>query len=335
MNRVLIPPTLSAPPVPPGAQTRAQRWSGETMGTTWSVVAMLVQEADADALEQGIRAVLDSVIAQMSNWEADSDVSRFNRAPADTWVALPADCVRVLACALQVARDSGGAYDPSAGPLVDLWGFGPAPRRCAPPAPDQVAQVRQQCGWDRIELDIDGGRALQPGGVSLDFCAIAKGFAVDAVAQYLESEGVAHHLTEIGGELRGHGVKPDGLPWWVQLETPPDGAVAAQEQTLVAMYGLSVATSGDYWRFFDSEGRRYAHTIDPRTGYPASHALASVTVLHTECMMADALSTALTVLGPQAGMEHARRHGIAARFLVRTPGGFDEHLSPAFAAMLA
>jgi thiamine biosynthesis lipoprotein len=335
LNRVLIPLSLSAPPVPPGAQARAQRWAGETMGTTWSVVAMLPAQADADALEQGIRAVLDGVIAQMSNWAPDSDVSRFNRAAAGTWVALPADCLRVLACALQVARDSGGAYDPSAGPLVDLWGFGPAPRCSAPPAHGQVVQARRQCGWGRVQLDADGGRALQPGGVSLDFCAIAKGFAVDAVAQYLQAHGVAHHLTEIGGELRGHGVKPDGMPWWVALETPPGGGAATQEQTLVALHGLSVATSGDYRRFFDSEGRRYAHTIDPRTGYPASHALASVTVLHAECMMADALSTALTVLGPQAGMEHARRHGIAARFLVRTPGGFDEHLSPAFAAMLA
>ena len=335
MNRVLIPLSLSAPPVPPGAQARAQRWAGETMGTTWSVVAMLPPQADADVLELGIRTVLDGVIAQMSNWAPDSDVSRFNRAAAGTWVALPADCVRVLACALQVARDSGGAYDPSAGPLVDLWGFGPAPRRNVPPAHDQVAQARLQCGWDRVEVDPEGGRALQPGGVSLDFCAIAKGFAVDAVAQYLEAHGVAHHLTEIGGELRGHGVKPDGMPWWVALETPPDSGPATQEQTLVALHGLSVATSGDYRRFFDSGGRRYAHTIDPRTGYPASHALVSVTVLHAECMLADALSTALTVLGPQAGMEHARRHGIAARFLVRTPGGFDEHLSPAFAAMLA
>jgi len=335
LNRVLIPVSLSAPPVPPAADARVHRWGGETMGTTWSVVAVLPPSANGDAIGQGIQAVLDGVIAQMSNWAPDSDLSRFNRAAPGSWHTLPDDCFHVLETALQVARDSGGAYDPSAGPLVDLWGFGPAPRRDTPPAVDRVAQARQPCGWARIELDIGARRALQPGGVSLDFCAIAKGFAVDAVARSLDAQGLSHHLSEIGGELRGHGVKPDGMPWWVALETPPGLQGESDEQTLVALHGLSIATSGDYRRFFDSGGRRYAHTIDPRTGYPASHAVASVTVLHAQCMMADALSTALTVLGPQAGMEHARRYGIAARFLVRRPDGFDEHLSPAFAAMLA
>lgn len=305
------------------------------MGTTWSVAAWLLPAVDADRIAAGIQAVLDGVVAQMSNWASDSDLSRFNRAAPGSWHTLPDDCFAVLQCALQVARDSGGAYDPSAGPLVDLWGFGPAPKRSEPASPDAVQAARSRCGWARIEVDVAGKRALQPGGVLLDFCAIAKGFVVDAVARYLCEQGLDHHLTEIGGELRGHGVKPDGMPWWVALETPPGLASDAAAQTLVALHGLSVATSGDYRRYFDSDGRRYAHTIDPRTGYPASHALASVTVLHAQCMLADAISTALTVLGPEAGMVHARRHGIAARFLVRTPGGFDEHLSPAFAAMLA
>lgn len=335
MNRVLVPVALSAPPMPPAAQVRLHRWCGESMGTTWSVAALLPPAVDADRIAAGIRAVLDGVVAQMSNWEADSDLSRFNRAAPGSWHTLPNDCFAVLQCALQVARDSGGAYDPSAGPLVDLWGFGPAPKRSAPPSPDAVQAARGRCGWARIEVDGAGKRALQPGGASLDFCAIAKGFAVDAVASYLREQGLDHHLTEIGGELRGHGVKPDGMPWWVALETPPGLGTGAAGQTLVALHGLSVATSGDYRRYFDSDGRRYAHTIDPRTGYPASHALASVTVLHAQCMLADALSTALTVLGPEAGMVHAHRHGIAARFLVRTPDGFEEHLSPAFAAMLA
>lgn len=342
MNRVLVPVALSAPPSPPAADARLQRWGGPTMGTSWSVAALLPPGADAGAIGTigaGIQAVLARVIAQMSNWEADSDLSRFNRAPPGSWHALPADCFAVLQAALQVARDSGGAYDPSAGPLVDLWGFGPAsahhPERRVPPSPDAVQAARAHCGWARIEVDAAGRRALQPGGVALDFCAIAKGFAVDAVARYLCEQGLDHHLTEIGGELRGHGVKPDGMPWWVALEAPPGAGSDGAQPTLVALHGLSVATSGDYRRYFDSAGRRYAHTIDPRTGYPASHALASVTVIHPQCMLADALSTALTVLGPDAGMAHARRHGIAARLLVRTADGFVEHLSPAFAAMLA
>jgi thiamine biosynthesis lipoprotein len=305
------------------------------MGTTWSVAWAAPSGAiDEDALDAGIRAVLAGVIAQMSNWDESSDLGRFNRAAPGSWQVLPADCFAVLQAALQVARDSGGAYDPSAGPLVDLWGFGPAPRRSKAPAPAEVEQVRAACGWQRIVLDESACRVQQPGGVRLDFCAIAKGFGVDAVSRYLSGQGIGSHLVEIGGELRGHGVKPDGMPWWVALETPPGGGAAGHE-TLVALHGLSVATSGDYRRYFDSEGRRYAHTLDPRTGYPASHALASVTVLHPQCMLADALSTALTVLGPEAGMVFARRHALAARFLIRRRGGFDERLSPAFEAMLS
>jgi len=340
MQRVLIPTSLAAPPPTPAAGGRMRQWAGETMGTTWSVSAVLASEADpedagiAARIEAGIEGVLASVIAQMSNWAETSDLSRFNRAAADTWVTLPEDCFTVLQAALQVARDSGGAYDPSAGPLVDLWGFGPAGARQAAPTPDDVARVRQPCGWERIEVDVPMRRARQPGGLALDFCAIAKGFAVDAVSRHLDARGVTHHLVEIGGELRGQGLKPDGMPWWVELESPVGNAHGAT-RTLVALLGLSIATSGDYRRYFEQDGRRFAHTIDPRTGYPAAHALASVTVIHRDCMLADALSTALTVLGPQAGMDFARRHALAARFLVRTPRGFDELTSPAFAAMLS
>jgi len=348
MNRVLVPLSLAgtAPPPTPAPGSLLQRWQGQTMGTTWSVLAAVppppagtdpaLLAAGADALQAAIEAVLDGVIAQMSNWSEDSDIGRFNRAAAGTWQALPADAAVVLQCALQVARDSGGAYDPSAGPLVDLWGFGPAPRRSAPPSVPEVEGARARCGWQRLAFDAESRRMYQPGGVSLDLCAIAKGFAVDAVSRKLAELGLPHHLVEIGGELRGAGIKPDGMPWWVELESPAaDAADAAGQATLVALCGLSVATSGDYRRYFDSGGRRYAHTLDPRTGYPASHALASVTVLHAECMQADALSTALTVLGPEAGMAFARRQALAARFLLRTPDGFEERLSPAFAAMLS
>lgn len=340
MPRVLIPTSLSAPPPTPAAGARVRQWAGQTMGTTWSVSAVQAGGEDAsigDGIEAAIEAVLANVIAQMSNWSETSDLSRFNRAAADAWVTLPEDCFAVLQAALQVARDSGGAYDPSAGPLVDLWGFGPAGlahARQTAPTPDDVARVRQPCGWQRIEVDVPNRRARQPGGLALDFCAIAKGFAVDAVSRHLDARGVTHHLVEIGGELRGQGLKPDGMPWWVELESPEANAHGAA-RTLVALLGLSIATSGDYRRYFEQDGRRFAHTIDPRTGYPAAHALASVTVIHRDCMLADALSTALTVLGPQAGMDFAQRHALAARFLVRTPRGFDELTSPAFAAMLS
>lgn len=334
MSRVLVPLALTVPPASPDG-TRLWHWAGDTMGTTWSVKAELPPGPDREAIGAGIRAVLDGVIAQMSNWSVDSAISRYNRAAAGTWITLSADAFAVLEAALQTARDSGGAYDPSAGPLVDLWGFGPAGPRRTVPATDDIVRRRGHCGWQRVAVDAAHRRVLQPGNLSLDLCAIAKGFAVDAVSRYLDHQGVPSHLVEIGGELRGQGVKADGMPWWVELETPWQGAaMRVRERTLVALCGLSMATSGDYRRYFEQDGQRFAHTIDPRTGYPATHALASVTVLHAEAMMADAWSTALTVLGPEAGMAVAVRHALPARFLVRTTQGFDEHLSPAFAAML-
>src|SRR5262249_56326246 len=141
--------------------------------------------------------------------------------------------------------------------LVDLWGFGPAGPRVATPATADIIRLRERCGWQRVEVDVAHRRVLQPGGISLDFCAIAKGFAVDAVSRHLDAHGVTSHLVEIGGELRGRGVKADGMPWWVELESP---ALSAQpERTLVALCGLSIATSGDYRRYFEHDGRRYAH----------------------------------------------------------------------------
>jgi thiamine biosynthesis lipoprotein len=176
-------------------------------------------------------------------------------------------------------------------------------------------------------------RALrQPGGLALDLSAIAKGFAVDLVARRLVAAGIESHLVEIGGELRGSGVKPDGQPWWVRLEHPdPDSAGG---DTLLALHGLAVATSGDYRRWFEQDGTRYGHTIDPRDGRPIRHGLAAVTVIHPQCMLADAWSTALNVLGPDAGPALATRLGLAARFVVRHEGRFEERTSAAFDSLL-
>jgi thiamine biosynthesis lipoprotein len=329
MNRVLVP-ALLAPPTPPRGAAIG-RLGGATMGTTWSV--RYAAPADPGPLRAGIEARLERVVAQMSGWRADSDLGRFNRAPADSWQALPGDFLAVLRCALATAEASGGAYDPTVGPLVDLWGFGPQPVAGeGPPRADRLAQARARVGWRRLRLD--GGSALQPGGLGLDLSGIAKGYAVDLVAEYLEAAGIGSFLVEIGGELRGHGVKPDGTPWWVALERPP-GEAAGAADLLVALHGLAIATSGDYRRCFLHAGRSYGHTLDPRTGWPVGAAIGAVTVLHPSCMQADALATALAVLGLPAGLEHAAKHGIAALLVERCPtGGLREHLSPSLAAML-
>jgi thiamine biosynthesis lipoprotein len=340
MRRVLLPQHISDQVAPPGAAIRDLR--GLTMGTSWSVrlleSAMPGRAGSAD-LQQGLQQQLDLVVAQMSHWSEESDLGRFNRAEPGSWHSLPAAFCEVLGFAMHVSQASGGAYDPCAGALVNRWGFGPRHRYdepgFLPPKDDTVALLLAQRQRRRLELDLPARRARQPGGLQLDLSAIAKGYGVDRLARYLDSQGIGHYLVEVGGELRGAGSKPDGQPWWVMLEQV-DGADAAQHpaEMLLALHGLSVATSGDYRRFFDDGTVRFSHTIDPRSGMPIANQLASVTVVHEQCMAADAWSTALTVLGAEAGMALAEEQGLAARFLQRDGPGFHETLSSHMLAML-
>lgn len=302
------------------------------MGTGWSLRIALAPGEEAEPLRPAIQAGFDAIVAEMSHWEADSAISRFNRAPAGSWHSLPSDFFTVLVAGLAVAEASGGAFDPTMGGLVDLWGFGPNP---TPPKrqPDgEVAQALAASGHRRIDIDRPSRRALQPGGLSLDFSGIAKGYAVDRLAEHLLSAGHRHFLAEVGGELRGEGVRPDAQPWWVELEAPPGaGALPAAR---IALHGLAVATSGDYRRFFDEDGRRYAHTLDPRHGWPIDNGVTSVTVVHRRAMLADAWATALTVLGAPDGLSIATKQSLAARFVLSGPDGMTELFTPAMAAML-
>ena len=338
MRRVLLPLQLDDRTPPPGAAVRELH--GLSMGTSWSVRLVdsaLAGRAGSADLQQGLQQQLDLVVAQMSHWQLDSDLGRFNRAAAGSWQQLPAAFGEVLGFALQVSQLSGGAYDPCAGALVNAWGFGPWNRYDQPGfrAPDAatVRQLLSQRG--HVEFDISTRRVRQPGGVQLDLSSVAKGYAVDRLARYLDSQGIAHYLVEVGGELRGAGCKPDGQPWWVMLEQV-DGADAALHpaEMMLALHGLSVATSGDYRRFFHDGTVRYAHTIDPRTGMPLSNDIASVTVVHAQCMAADAWSTALTVLGIDAGLALAEQQGLAARFVRRDGQAYQEYLSSALLALL-
>ncbi len=322
----------------PGPGARVERLGGETMGTTWSVSFVDEGRVDHRAVRRRIDACLGRVIAEMSTWEPSSNISRFNRS-AGEWHELPDGFARVLATALDVARESGGAYDPTTGPLVDVWGFGPQGSRSTPPANSQVAAALQQCGWERIDFDAEARRARQPGGMRLDLSSIAKGFAVDEVAARLRADGIDSSLVEIGGELRGIGMKPGAEPWWVSVESPiPTRTGSALDEAsfdlLIALHGFSVATSGDYRKGFSSGGRWFSHTIDPRTGRPVNAALASVTVLHPECMTADAMSTALTVLGLSEGIAFAAARQLAALFIERTAHGMRPHATPALEALL-
>lgn len=296
-------------------------FAGRTMGTGWSLHAVTPPADTA----QGVQAALDRVVTQMSQWEPDSDLSRFNRGAPGRWRQLPPGFVSVLKAALDVAAASGGAFDPAMGALTELWGFGSAP---APKSVPDSRVIAATMATDRaVELDSLGLRARRGGGAQLDFSGIAKGYGVDHAAEWLLNHGVRHFLLEVGGELRGEGSKPDGQPWWVDIECPPGIAVPPVR---VALHRLSVATSGDYRRWLDAGGRRYGHTLDPRSGAPIEHGLRSVTVLHRSCMLADAWATALTVLGPDEALAMAEREGLAAHLIAED----GERMSPAFSEML-
>jgi FAD:protein FMN transferase len=291
------------------------------MGTCWRVRAALRRPEQATALAAQVATRLDEIVAELSHWDEGSHLSRFNRAPAGSWVALPPHFATVIACALKVAEASGGAFDPALGALVDLWGFGPGGARPAP-SESEVAQALACSGADRLSYDRFARRLYQPGGVKLDLSGIGKGYAVDAIASLLAEHGCHNALVEIGGECIGRGLRPDGEPWWVDLE-PLDTAL---EGIRVALHELAVATSGDYVR-----GR---HTIDPRTGYPSDPQVAAVSALHPSAMHADAWASALAVLGPDQRAALAAERDLPVRLMIRTEAGLREWLSPALEAML-
>ena len=291
--------------------------NGTSMGTHWRVRVGNPQFLPLQTLRSAIEDVLASVVRHMSHWQADSTLAQFNRAPANTWHALPADLSTVLHAGLHWAQASGGAFDPTLGALVAAWGFGPhAPLDAAdwrPPTPATLAQAQACSGWQGLHYHPERGWR-QHGGLQLDLSGIAKGYAVDAVLLRLHALGLRNALVEIGGELRGSGQRPDGQPWRVAIAPVPAAVGPAPDAPpqAIALRDCAIATSGSLYHRHQWQGRSYSHTLDPRTGAPIAHALASVTVLHAECLHADALATLLTVLGPEAGWEFAEQHGIAA-----------------------
>ncbi len=322
---------MDAPPSrPPGDEVT--RLKGETMGTTWAVSAVAPPEVTQAALAAALQSELDAVIAVFSPWDQTSEISRFNAAPAGVW-ALSQAFWTVLDASMDMADDTDGAVDPTLGALVDLWGFGPPGLRIGSPVPpeEDIAAALAVSGWQKLRLNRDARGAVQPGGMKLDFSGIAKGHAVDRVSEALTRLGATSHLVEIGGEMRGQGVKPDGQPWWIGLEQPPG---APSPRTVAALVDIAVATSGDWRRAFEHEGRLYPHTIDGRTGHPIDNGVTSVTVFHASAMAADAWATALTVLGAEDGLALATAYGLAAQIIARTADGMVERLTPGFIAMM-
>ena len=327
MARIAVPLALSREQTRP-RDGRLLRCAGPTMGVTWTVSARIPDGLAQADVRTAVQAAVDDVVRQMSDWDAGSDLSRFNAAPAG-WIEVPPGLMQVVQAGLALAESTGGAFDPTLGRLVRLWGFGPSGP--AAEAPGEAALAGAVAGWRRLDLDTAGGRIRQPGGLALDLSGIAKGHGVDRAAMALEGLGVRDYLVEIGGELRGAGVKGSGEPWFVEIEAPPGGGM---EPVLVALHGLSIATSGEWRARARHGGRSYGHTLDPASRRPLTNGVEQVSVLHAECMLADALCTALAVMGPDAGLAYADAAGLAALFVLRGADRLREVQSRAFAAML-
>lgn len=309
---------------------------GQTMGTTFVVkVGQPIESSKQETLREMINQELEALIAGMSTYVGDSQISRFNQAGANEPLTIDHRFTETLDLAQSVHEQSGGAFDPTVGPLVKLWNFGPGREsKFVPPSDEQIQQAMARIGFDQLDWETSRGRLMKSqADIELDLSAIAKGYAVDCVAKLLEAADIQNYMVEIGGEVRVGGRKSNGDAWRIGIEKPIPNRV--QTQTILEITDLGMATSGDYRNFYEHEGRRFSHTIDPATGRPVEHQLAACTVVGKSCALADAWATALMVLGPEKGYNVAVEHDIAAMLLIHNGKQIDIKKTPLFEELTA
>jgi thiamine biosynthesis lipoprotein len=316
----------------PGALAMVE-FGGFTMGSVYTVkiVGRWVSQALQSAARDAVAAALDAVDTAMSTHRPQSELSRFNAHPGGSPFALSPDMASVFTLARQVSVSTAGAFDVTVGPVVDAWGFGPG-RRERVVGDCELAALERRVGWKRLRLDERAGTIWKADPrVRADLSGIAKGYGVDKAAQGLDALGIEHYLIEAGGEVRTRGQNAQGRPWQVAIEQPQPGP--RRPRYLVPLSGLAMATSGDYRIFFERDGRRYSHEIDPATARPIDNRLTSVSVVAASGALADALGK-LIVLGPEKAYARALSLGVAAHFIVREPDGtLRDVTTPAFAAL--
>ena len=302
---------------------------GLTMGTTYSVKIYAAKlEPSKEEIEQAIRVILDNINASMSTYIGDSELSLLNQAKAGSWISLSDDLFQISEEAIAISRLTRGHFDISVGALVNLWGFGPEKSEVVPSG-HEIDQALANSGLELIELR-ESSPALKKlkQQVYLDLSGIAKGFAVDKIAEYLDMLHIDNFLVEIGGEIRASGVNEVGFAWRIGIEQPDHENRTVRR--IIKLDNISMATSGDYRNYFEKNGRRYSHTIDPVSGYPINHKLASVTVLHEKASTADALATGFLVMGKEPATTIANDKGLAVFFIEKSASGFEESYTPEF-----
>ena len=311
---------------------------GPTMGTYYAVkIPRPPAGLDAQDIRKGVQGVLDAVIAEISTYDPQSELSRLNRNPGVDWLPISSNLLAVLKEGQAVGALSDGAFDITVGPLVNLWGFGPEHKPDAVPSPEFIRAARERVGASLLELRADPpALRKRRGDVYIDLSALGEGEGADRVAAYLESRGLTDYMVAVAGTLRVRGKNSKGEPWGIAIEEPRSDRRAVQRTLPVS--DRAISTSGDYRNFFEEGGRRYSHHIDPRTGEPVAQRLASVSVVlpaaPDAARRADGLATALLVMGEEKGAWLAADQGIAAYFIVREDQGFREIESPALKSLM-
>ena len=317
-----------------GGSDRPIQTGGSVFGTTWSLTYWGAPDPVTGApVKESVEAAFAIVNNSMNHYDPGSLISVFNGLPEDTPLEVDWDFAYVLTAALALGEVTQGAYDVTVSPLINLWGFGPAgPTRF--PAETAVSAALDSVGASYLnwQPEVRLLTKLTPG-VALDFSSLAKGYAVDLVADALDELGVAHYMLEVGGEVRVRGMSPRGDAWRIAIERPEPG-LRRSVQVPLSLVDTGVATSGDYRNFFEHEGVRYSHLIDPRDGYPVQHDVISVTVVHGSAMMADAWATALTVMGSAEAMAMAESRGLAVYLIIRAGDGTEAVASAAMQRLL-
>jgi thiamine biosynthesis lipoprotein len=307
---------------------------GRTMGSGWSVRFVAPGSADAAAVRAHLEEELAAIDLAVSGYRDDSALARLNTAPVGEWVNIPGHLANTLRFGLELWRDSDGAFDMTVKPLVALWGFGAATPRDSVPTDAEIATARARLGSDQLELSPDGQRARRLADIAIDVDGVAPGYAAGVLSEWLTANGYADHLVEIGGEMRASGHRPDGGGWRVGIEAPE--MLRGRIEHVIAVSDTAVTTAGDYRDYYEIDGVRYQHILDPLTGRPVTHNLASVTVLAPGKLTADGYATAIMVLGPERGLQFADTLGLPVLMILRAEdGSFSQRYNSRFAPYLA
>lgn len=304
--------------------------AGSTMGSTYSVKWVPVEGAPApDALQASLEQELDQFDAEVSTWRDDSALSRFNALPAGSCEPMPQSVLDMVGLAQTLNTASEGGFDVTVGPLLKVWGFHRADGVQVVPEPAAIDDVLRNIGQQHLR--IEGERLCKERDLHVDLSGLAAGYMVDRVAEHLIALGIRNYMVEITGEIKAAGSKPGDSPWRIAIEEPRDDERMAS--LIVELNSYAVSTSGDYRNYFEYEGQRYSHTVDPHSGWPVMHDLAAVTVMDPSTLMADGLSTLLLVLGPERGWEYAQDNNVAALFVLREGAEFVSRPTPLFEAL--